>query len=178
MSPDDHFKAAAVDHPVSEIIRMRWSPRSFDESASLADSEVHTLLEAARWAPSANNAQPWRYLLGRRGTPAFASIYGTLNPTNASWAGKASLLVLAVARLNFDDGRLNGHAAYDVGQSVAYLVLQATALGLVVHQMAGFEASLGDRFPEYSRRLSANGGSRGRPSSRPCAIAQRAAPRT
>lgn len=133
-------KPADNDHPIHDLLRRRWSPRAFD-SRALPPAQVRSLLEAARWAPSSYNRQPWRFLIAaREDADEFARMLGCLVPGNRVWAGDAPLLVLAVAQLAFDDGRPNRHAAHDVGLAVGQLVLQATALGLFAHQMAGIEA--------------------------------------
>lgn len=132
-------KPADNDHPIHDLLRRRWSPRAFD-SRALPPAQVRSLLEAARWAPSSYNRQPWRFLIAaREDADEFARMLGCLVPGNRVWAGDAPLLVLAVAQLAFDDGRPNRHAAHDVGLAVGQLVLQATALGLFAHQMAGIE---------------------------------------
>ena len=133
-------KPAENDHPIHDLLRRRWSPRAFAPRA-LPPAQVRSLLEAARWAPSSYNRQPWRFLVAtREDTGEFARMLGCLVPGNRAWAGAAPLLVLAVAQLAFDDSRPNRHAAHDLGLAVGQLVLQATALGLFAHQMAGIEA--------------------------------------
>ena len=133
-------KPADNDHPIHDLLRRRWSPRAFDPRA-IPPAQVRSLLEAARWAPSSYNQQPWRFLIAaREDEDEFARMLGCLVPGNRVWAGRAPLLVLAVAQRAFDDGRPNRHAAHDVGLAVGQLVLQATALGLFAHQMAGIEA--------------------------------------
>jgi nitroreductase len=125
-------------HP---LLAQRWSPRSFDPEHDLADADLAALLEAARWAPSANNSQPWRFRVTRRGTADFARLYDTLAPGNRVWAGAASALLLVAAETVDDDGRSRSHALYDTGQAVAHLVVQAQAHGLVTHQMGGFDTA-------------------------------------
>ncbi len=133
-------KPADNDHPIHDLLRRRWSPRAFDPRA-IPPAQLRSLLEAARWAPSSYNQQPWRFLIAaREDEDEFARMLGCLVPGNRVWAGGAPLLVLAVAQRAFDDGRPNRHAAHDVGLAVGQLVLQATALGLFAHQMAGIEA--------------------------------------
>ncbi|CAL9354084.1 malonic semialdehyde reductase RutE [Streptomyces sp. enrichment culture] len=136
MSPHTATTAAAV-HP---LLADRWSPRSFDAAHTLGDEELATLLEAARWAPSAYNAQPWRFLVGRRGDTTYLRILDALVPFNREWARTGSLLVAAVAEERVENGVLQHGPAYDTGLSVAQLVLQAEALGLHAHQMSGFDA--------------------------------------
>jgi len=99
------------------------------------------LLEAARWAPSAQNSQPWRFLVTRRGDEAHSRLFATLAPGNQTWAGAASALVLVAARTVGDDGRPQPWALYDTGQAVAALVTQAQADGLAVHQLGGFDTA-------------------------------------
>jgi nitroreductase len=99
------------------------------------------MFEAARWAPSSSNQQPWSFVVATRDAPAdFERLLGTLADGNRQWARHAPVLVLSVAKLRFEmSGGPNRHAFYDVGQAVANLTLQAASLGLVVHQMAGFD---------------------------------------
>ncbi|WP_055587788.1 nitroreductase family protein [Peterkaempfera griseoplana] len=136
MSPRTADTAVAV-HP---LLAERWSPRSFDASHTVTDEQLTALLEAARWAASAGNLQPWRFLVGRRGDATFKQIFDSLKPGNQLWAGNSSLLIAAVAAEQHADGTPHSHAAYDTGLAVAQLVLQAQALGLHAHQMGGFEA--------------------------------------
>jgi nitroreductase len=113
-------KTATTTVPVHPLLAERWSPRGFDQAHELADDRLTALLEAARWAPSAANSQPWRFLVARRGE-------------------EASALVLVAARTAGEDGRPQPWALYDTGQAVAALVTQAQADGLAVHQMGGFD---------------------------------------
>ncbi|MGR8919662.1 MAG: nitroreductase family protein [Gammaproteobacteria bacterium] len=135
--------------PSPEILpqlRERWSPRAF------ADREVSTqaleqLLEAARWAPSCYNDQPWFFVVGRRGHgDAYARLLETLIEYNQSWAATAPVLLLGLAREAFArNGKPNEHAWYDLGQAMGGLLAQATALSLSVHQMAGFDRAAAAR---------------------------------
>jgi nitroreductase len=137
---DDRTATTAV--PLHPILAGRWSTRAFDGSP-LDDAEVTALLEAARWAPSAMNAQPWRFVVGRR--DAFAvdatwqAIHDTLVEGNRLWADRAPLLVLAVARTTDADGSARAVAPYELGLAVSQLSTQAHADGLHVHQMGGFD---------------------------------------
>ncbi|CAL9658086.1 nitroreductase family protein [Streptomyces thermocarboxydus] len=135
MSPRTANTAVAV-HP---LLAERWSPRSFDATHTITDEELVSLLEAARWAPSARNSQPWRFLVGRRGDTTYRRIFATLAPGNRLWAGNSSLLVAAVAAERLESGTPHPGAAYDTGLAVAQLSLQARALGLHAHQMGGFD---------------------------------------
>src|SRR5579859_3768029 len=132
-------KTATTTVPVHPLLAERWSPRGFDQVHELADDRLTALLEAARWAPSAANSQPWRFLVARRGEEAHARLFAALAPGNQAWAGTASALVLVAARTAGDDGRPQPWALYDTGQAVAALVTQAQADGLAVHQMGGFD---------------------------------------
>ncbi len=122
-------------HP---LLDDRSSPRSFDTSHDLGDDELAALLEAARWAPSSMNHQPWRFAVARRGTALHQQLIDTLMPGNAAWAHTASALVVAIAE-RVRDGRRIATADYDLGLSVMQLTVQAHALGLHVHQMGGFD---------------------------------------
>lgn len=116
----------------------RSSPRSFDTGHDLADDQLAALLEAARWAPSSMNHQPWRFAVSRRGTTLHERIVDALMPGNAAWAHTASALVVAIAERT-RDGRRIATADYDLGLSVMQMTVQAHALGLHVHQMGGFD---------------------------------------
>lgn len=98
------------------------------------------LLEAARWAPSSFNTQPWRFLIGRRDTEVYKRIFAHVAAHNQRWAGRAPLLLVGAHLTRSPQGRELSNAAYDLGQAVAHLSVQATALGLSVHQMSGFDA--------------------------------------
>jgi nitroreductase len=132
---------APADYAIAELIDRRWSPRLFEEGREVEREKVLSLLEAARWAPSCFNDQPWYYLIFDGSNPnALATAHECLVEGNA-WARQAPLLLLSVARENFaHNGKPNRHAQHDVGAASAYLVLQAVELGLVAHQMAGYDA--------------------------------------
>jgi nitroreductase len=134
-------KAAITTVPLHPLLAERWSPRGFDRSHEINDDNLVALLEAARWAPSAANTQPWRFLVARRGDEAHARLFAALAPGNQAWAGAASTLVLVAARTAAEDGKPQPWALYDTGQAVAALVTQAQADGLAVHQMGGFDTA-------------------------------------
>jgi nitroreductase len=138
-------KAATTATPVHPLLAQRWSPRGFDQTHALDDHAVKALLEAARWAPSANNTQPWRFLVTRRGEDAFDRLAGILAPGNRSWAPTASALVLVAAQTTEETGRPRPWALYDTGQAVAALSVQAQADGLSVHQLGGFDTDAARR---------------------------------
>jgi nitroreductase len=139
--------APARLHP---LLADRFSPRAFDAGATIPPDELDVLLEAARWAPSASNTQPWRFLAGRRGEPAFAALLAALNPGNQAWAGDAAALVLVAAETVDENGAQRPWAVYDAGQAAAHLTAQAGALGLAVRQMGGFGA---DALPALPPRV-------------------------
>jgi nitroreductase len=136
--------AAESNAPLHPLIAARWSARGLDPTATVADIQLRSLFEAARWAASSGNLQPYRYLVGRRGSPTYERIFGVLKPRNQRWAGAAAALVLGVAVTADDTGRVVPYGVYDLGQATAQLALQAVAEGLVAHQMAGF-------FPDAAR---------------------------
>jgi nitroreductase len=128
------------DHPqVHELIRARWSRRAFAPQP-VPQEILKTVLEAASWAASSRNEQPWRYLvIPREDSENHAKLVACLSAVNQQWAPKAPVLLLAVAELTDAHGKLRRHAYYDVGQANAQLCLQATALGLNVRTMGGFD---------------------------------------
>jgi nitroreductase len=139
MSIDQLGKTASTGVPVHPLLSRRWSSRAFDPGHELEEEQLTALLEAARWAPSASNTQPWRFAVARRGTAEHGAVLGTLASGNQAWARDASALVVVAARTTGDDGAAQPWAVYDVGQAVAHLSVQAQAEGLAVHQMGGFD---------------------------------------
>jgi nitroreductase len=133
-------KPAPTDHPIHELVSHRWSPRAFDTKAVPADV-LRSLFEAARWAPSSNNEQPWAYLVASKdNADEFAKMTSVLVEFNANWAKHAPVLALAVSELAFaKTGAPNRNAQYDTGAATALLSVEATSRGLFVHQMAGFD---------------------------------------
>lgn len=133
-------KAANTDYPVIEIIKNRWSPRSFS-SRPVEKDVLFSLLEAARWAPSAYNEQPWNFIVTQKGDDhLYPLIFNTLVPFNKQWAAYAPVLIVCVASKFFShNGKPNAYAQYDCGQAVAYLSLQAMSHHIFVHQMGGFD---------------------------------------
>jgi nitroreductase len=137
-----HPKHATSDHDILDLIRQRWSPRAFDPSRHVAESDLRSMFEAARWAPSSYNEQPWRFVVAdRQKTPeAFRALHAALLENNRSWAGQAPVLVLVATATQLTRfSAANRHAWYDAGQAIAFLSLQATHLGLGVRQMEGFD---------------------------------------
>lgn len=133
------IKQAVPAPGVLPVIHERWSPRAFADR-DVAQEDLKRVFEAARWAPSSSNEQPWRYVVGTRGTETHQKIFESLVGFNQQWAGKAPVLILGVTKTTFGRNNTpNAYALYDVGAATAFLVLQATALGLATHQMAGFD---------------------------------------
>jgi nitroreductase len=123
-----------------DLIRRRWSPRAFSDK-EVTPAELKKLFEAARWAASSSNEQPWRFLVGRRGDETYQKIFASLVEFNQSWAKSAPVLILSVAKKTFTGkGAPNHYNLHDTGAATANLGLQATADGLHTHSMAGFDA--------------------------------------
>lgn len=125
---------------LSEVLNNRFSPRAFS-ARGVSDQELELVLEAARWAPSSMNEQPWRFVVTRRGGDAHAQLLETLNPSNRIWADKAPVLILAMVQRTLSrNGQVNHHARHDLGLATAHFTAQATALGMGVHILGGFNA--------------------------------------
>ncbi len=133
-------KPAETHTPIHELIGRRWSTRAFSDRPVEAD-KLRSVLEAARWAPSSRNEQPWAYLLATREDPKnFEDLVGLLVDSNRVWAQKAPVLILTLAHTQLEkDGSPNRLAFHDLGQATSNLVTQATALGLSTHQMGAFD---------------------------------------
>ncbi|HEY1211232.1 MAG TPA: nitroreductase family protein [Terracidiphilus sp.] len=131
-------QAPAIDG-VLPVVLARWSPRSF-AGRDVTPADLRKVFEAARWAASSNNEQPWRFLVGLRNSSTHQKIFSTLVGFNQSWAGAAPVLILGVASSKFShNGSPNAYALYDLGAASATLCLQAASLGLKTHSMAGFD---------------------------------------
>jgi len=129
--------SSSVDlHP---IIAERWSPRSFDGTAEMSVPDLTALIEAARWAPSSNNSQPWRFVIARRGDHHFAQLVETMAGFNKMWAPKAAALIFVLANTVNDDGSPRIAALYDAGLAASLLTVEAHHRGLAVHQIGGFD---------------------------------------
>jgi len=124
---------------INNLFAERRSPRSLDESAVASPEDLLAMLEAARWAPSAFNHQPWRFIAGRRGDAEFNELLSYLGEFNQAWAKRASLLIAVAGVPTTPDGKDNPTYLYDCGLSVAQLTLEAHHRGFVAHQMAGFD---------------------------------------
>lgn len=140
-------KRANPAHPILDLVADRWSPYGYDPRPMPA-TDLQSLFEAARWAASAFNEQPWRYLVAQReDEEKFSALLSCLVDANRQWAQNASALVITVASLNYaHNGKPNGTAWHDVGLAAATLTAEATSRGLMVHQMAGI-------LPDKAREL-------------------------
>ena len=129
------------EYPINKLVEQRWSPRAYS-SKPIEKEKIKSILEAARWAPSAFNEQPWRFIVGRKGDSAYDSILGTLVDWNILWAGNAPVLILNLAKKTFShNDKQNVTFKYDLGQAVGFMILECVNLGLYAHQMSGFDAS-------------------------------------
>ncbi|MCC6140249.1 MAG: nitroreductase family protein [Nitrospira sp.] len=133
-------KLAATQVPIHELLARRWSPRAFAERPVEPDKLV-SLFEAARWAPSSSNEQPWRFVVATKDDrAAYNRLLACLLEGNRKWALHAPVLILSAASTTFEENaKPNLHAFHDAGMALENLLLQATALGLIAHPMAGFD---------------------------------------
>lgn len=132
-------KIAQTEQKVMEEITHRWSPRGFADKA-VEEEKLIRVFEAARWAPSSRNEQPWRFIVARKGDDHYEKLFNALDEGNQSWAWTAPVICASIAKVKFDyKGYPNGHALHDLGMAMGGLLAQATHEGLHVHQMAGFE---------------------------------------
>lgn len=132
-----------ADHPIAEQFLSRWSPRAFDDTAITRD-ELLSLLEAARWAPSGGNVQPWRFIYALRDDEAWPQLLGSLVPSNQVWAKNAAALVAIASAAEYTwpgqaEPKPNASHAFDAGAAWGYLALQATLSGWSAHAMGGFD---------------------------------------
>lgn len=141
------MKEASADHPIHELIVKRWSPYGFSDRP-VAEDDLRSLFEAARWAPSSYNEQPWSYIVATKDDPEeFDRLLSCLVEPNQAWAKNAPVLALAVASLDFRrNNKPNAAAIHDLGLAAAHLTFEATARGLYVHQMIGI-------LPDKAREL-------------------------
>ncbi len=125
-------------YSVGPLFINRWSPRAMS-GEEMSENETMSLFEAARWAPSSNNNQPWRFIWARRGTAHWDRLFGLLAGGNRVWCEKAALLAVVVSKTTFDSGKPARTHSYDAGAAWENLALQGTAMGFVVHGMQGFD---------------------------------------
>jgi nitroreductase len=135
----DKTKCGNTESPVEDLILRRWSPRAFAPNP-VSVSDLKTIFTAGLWAASSYNEQPWRFIVGRKGDETWGKILAALAEMNQSWAKDAPVLYAAFAKQTFThNGSPNKVAQHDVGAASANISLQATALGLHTHGMAGFD---------------------------------------
>jgi nitroreductase len=135
----NQLKQAPAVNGVLPAVLSRWSPRSF-ANRDVSPADLKKVFEAARWAAFSYNEQPWRFLVGLRNSSTYKKIFSTLIGFNQGWAAAAPVLILGVSSSKFSlNGTDNRHALYDLGAASSYLTLQAAALGLTSHQMAGYD---------------------------------------
>ncbi len=133
------IKHGPAESGVEELILKRWSPRCFADKA-VSPGDLTKIFTAAAWAASSSNEQPWRFVVGKKGDATYAKILDALVEFNQLWAGSAPVLILSVGKKTFTkNGQPNGWALHDTGAASANMTLQATALGLHTHGMAGFD---------------------------------------
>jgi nitroreductase len=151
-------RTAPAAHPIADVLAARWSPRAFS-SRPVPDADVRSLFEAARWAPSRNNLQPWSFMVGirDRDDDHHGQLASVLTERNRRWAAVAPVLALGIAQVH-DGERALPYGPYDLGQAVGALLVQAGSLGLHVHQMAGYDHAAARRvfaIPEDHEPLAA-----------------------
>jgi nitroreductase len=173
-----------ADYPVNVQFTARWSPRSYT-GKPIDANQVMCMLEAARWAPSSNNAQPWRFAVVLRQDPEWDVLFATLNPNNQVWAAKASALVAVasshlVTKAASTEAVHNAMHAFDAGAAWAYMAMQAHLMGWDLHGIGGFNKDAGAqvlKLPvEHTLHMLAAVGQRGDPSALPDALRERESP--
>ena len=141
MQDDDRRAATRV--PIHELLARRWSPRAYDVNRTVSREQLTALLEAARWAPSCNGDEPWRYLIfeRRRDPEGWQKAFDCLSDSNKKWVRNVPVLLLSCAGSTFEhSGKPNRYGQHDTGAASVCLALQGAAMGLVVHQMGGYDA--------------------------------------
>lgn len=134
------IKEPELEYPIHSLIASRWSPRAFD-TTPIENEKLRRIFEAARWTASSSNLQPWYFLVGMKGDEVYQKIFDTLVEFNQLWVINTPVLVLAIAKTTNAIGQPNKSYAYDLGQSVAILSLQAMAEGIYTHQMGGLDTA-------------------------------------
>jgi len=132
-------KPTTTNYPVNNLIMSRWSPRAFSNQL-VEKKKVLSVLEAARWAPSAFNEQPWRFVIGENGDETYTKIFDSLVEWNQQWVKFVPVLILNIAKKTFTHNNTqNVTFKYDLGQAVGQMILEVVNQGLVSHQMTGFD---------------------------------------
>lgn len=135
-------KTADTSVELHPVIAERWSPRAYDADATISDVDIAAFLEAARWAPSAMNGQPWRFIIARRGDEHFQRLQNSLSGFNQVWAPSASLFIVVTTKTVQDDGQPRSTAMYDAGLAAGLMTVEAHHRGFVVHQIGGFDRDM------------------------------------
>ena len=133
-------RAAPTNHPITELLGRRWSPYTFDPHRTVSEGDLLALFEAARWAMSCFNAQPWRYIVAvrERDPVLWERVFGCLVEGNQGWTKFVPVLCLGIVQTQFEhNGKTNNWAAHDLGAASAFLTVEASARGIYVHQMGG-----------------------------------------
>lgn len=136
-------RLAQTSKPIHDLLARRWSPRAFDPNRPVARDQLRTLLEAGRWAPSCNGDEPWRYLIWdkARDPQGWQKAYDCLNENNKKWVKNVPLLMMSCAGSAFEaTGKPNRWTQHDTGAASVSMALQAVAMGLIIHQMGGWDA--------------------------------------
>lgn len=126
------------ENDVDELFISRWSPRAMS-GEEIDEATLLSLFEAARWAPSANNNQPWRFIYARRNTPHWDTFFNLMNEGNQVWAKNAAVLIVVISKTTFDSGKPARTHTYDTGAAWVSLALQGSLKNLVIHGMQGFD---------------------------------------
>ncbi|MDG3581894.1 MULTISPECIES: nitroreductase family protein [Galbibacter] len=131
-------KIAKTDHEIYALLKQRWSPRMFKDD-KIPEKEIKQLFEAARWAASSSNLQPWRFIYAEKGTDAYDKIVACLSNFNKSWVINAPILIITAYKEKREDGEVNFHALHDLGLAVGNMSVQAQYMNIGIHQMAGID---------------------------------------
>jgi len=182
--PSPVINSRKADFPIDAQFTERWSPRAYT-GEPVSETEVMSMLEAARWAPSSNNAQPWRFALVLRNDPQWDALFATLNPNNQIWAGKAGAMVAIAsyqlaAKVGTTELAPNGMHAFDTGAAWAYMAMQAHLSGFALHGIGGFNKEAGAQVlglpADHTLHMLATVGKRGDAATLPDALREREAP--
>ena len=127
-----------VEHDIERIFPNRWSPRAMS-GEKISDKDLMKLFEAARWAPSCSNIQPWRFVYAKRSSKEWDKFFNALMEFNQQWCKNAAVLILAVSKQKNEEGKDLTTSSFDTGAACENLALQGSMMGLVIHGMAGFD---------------------------------------
>ena len=131
-------KEAKVAFDILPNLKARWSPRVFDKK-TIPQNELNRLFEAARWAPSSYNRQPWRFIYAKKGSEAYEKMIACMGDFNQKWAINAPVLMYTAYKEKTDEGDANFHALHDLGLCIGNLSIQAESMNIALHQMAGID---------------------------------------